>query len=112
MEHERKKLATELETYRQAIVRAVDEIQEMEIVLDRTTTLYMEALKERKQMINQWTQSISILQQRDTDIQNCLRVGFLYFFTFLLGMLKEIYIARYHHAGDRNVAGNWQGEEK
>lgn len=82
MEHERKKLATELETYRQAIVKAVDEIQEMEIVLDRTTTLHMEALKERKQMINQWTQSISILQQRDTDIQNCLRVGFLYFFFF------------------------------
>ncbi|XP_020285040.1 coiled-coil domain-containing protein 39 isoform X2 [Pseudomyrmex gracilis] len=73
LEHERQKFTTELETYRQTVVKAVDEIQEMEIVLDRTTKFHTEALKERKQMINQWTQSISILQQRDSDIQNCLK---------------------------------------
>lgn len=64
----------ELETYRKAIVKTVGEIQEMEIVLDRTAKLYMEALKERRQMINQWTQSVNVLRQRDNDIQNSLKV--------------------------------------
>lgn len=66
----------ELEIYRQAIVKAVGQVQEMEIVLDRTTKLYMEALKERRQMINQWTQSVNVLRQRDNDIQNTLKVCF------------------------------------
>jgi len=64
----------ELEIYRQAIVKSVGEVQEIEIVLDRTAKLYMEALKERRQMINQWTQSVNVLRQRDNDIQNSLRV--------------------------------------
>jgi len=64
----------ELETYRKAIVKTVGEVQEMEIVLDRTAKLYMEALKERRQMINQWTQSVNVLRQRDNDIQNSLKV--------------------------------------
>lgn len=74
MEQKRQKLNAELETYHQAIVKTVDEMQEMEIVLDRTAKLYTEALKERKQMINQWTQSVNVLRQRDNDIQNCLKV--------------------------------------
>lgn len=74
MEQQRQKLSTELEIYRQAIVKAVDETQELEIVLDRTAKLYTEALKERKQMINQWTQSVNVLRQRDNDIQSCLKV--------------------------------------
>lgn len=74
MEQNRQKLSTELETYRQAIIKTVGEVQEMEIVLDRTAKLYMEALKERRQMINQWTQSVNILRQRDNDIQNSLKV--------------------------------------
>ncbi|XP_014481215.1 PREDICTED: coiled-coil domain-containing protein 39 [Dinoponera quadriceps] len=73
LEQQRQKLGTELETYRQAIVKAVDEAQELELVLDRTAKLYMEALKERRQMINQWTQSVNVLRQRDNDIQNCLK---------------------------------------
>lgn len=64
----------ELEIYRQAIIKTISEIQEMEIVLDRTAKLYMEALKERRQMINQWTQSVNVLRQRDNDIQNSLKV--------------------------------------
>lgn len=74
MEQQRQKLSTELETYRQTIVKAVDEVQELEIVLDRTAKLYTEALKERKQMINQWTQSVNVLRQKDNDIQSCLKV--------------------------------------
>jgi len=74
LEQKRQKLSIELEIYRQAIVKSVGEVQEMEIVLDRTTKLYMEALKERRQMINQWTQSVNVLRQRDNDIQNSLRV--------------------------------------
>lgn len=75
MEQQRQKLSMELETYRQAIIRAVDETQELEIVLDRTTKLHMEALKERKQMINRWTQSVNVLRQRDNDVQDCLKVN-------------------------------------
>lgn len=74
LEQKRQKLSAELKTYRQAIVQAVDEAQEMGIVLDRTAKLYMEALKERRQMINQWSQSVNVLRQRDNDIQNCLKV--------------------------------------
>lgn len=74
LELKRQKLKVELETYRQAIVKIIDEVQEMEIVLDRTARLYAEALKERRQMINQWTQSVNVLRQRDNDIQNCLKV--------------------------------------
>jgi len=74
LEQKRQKLSIELEIYRQAIVKSVGEVQEMEIVLDRTAKLYMEALKERRQMINQWTQSVNLLRQRDNDIQNTLRV--------------------------------------
>ncbi|XP_071630319.1 coiled-coil domain-containing protein 39 isoform X2 [Temnothorax longispinosus] len=73
LEQKRQKLSMELETYRQAIVKNVGEVQEMEIVLDRTAKLYMEALKERRQMINQWTQSVNVLRQRDNDIQNSLK---------------------------------------
>lgn len=46
----------------------------MEIALDRTVKLYDEALKERRQMINQWTQSVAVLRQRDDNIQASLRV--------------------------------------
>jgi len=74
LEQKRQKLSIELEIYRQAIVKSVGEVQEMEIVLDRTAKLYMEALKERRQMINQWTQSVNVLRQRDNEIQNSLRV--------------------------------------
>lgn len=74
MEQKRQKFNMELEIYRQAIVKIVDETQEMEIVLNRTAKLYMETLQERRQMLNQWTQSVNVLQQRDNDIQNCLKV--------------------------------------
>ncbi|KAG7209572.1 hypothetical protein KM043_015649 [Ampulex compressa] len=73
MEQKRQKLSIELESYRQATIRTIDEVHEMEIILDRTTGLYTQALKERRQMISQWTQSVAILRQRDNDIQKCLR---------------------------------------
>ncbi|XP_018404795.1 PREDICTED: coiled-coil domain-containing protein 39-like isoform X2 [Cyphomyrmex costatus] len=73
LEQKRQKLSMELETYRQTIIKTIGEVREMEIVLDRTAKLYMEVLKERRQMINQWTQSVNILRQRDNDIQNSLR---------------------------------------
>ncbi|KYN19185.1 Coiled-coil domain-containing protein 39 [Trachymyrmex cornetzi] len=63
----------EFEIYRRTIIKTVGEVREMEIVLNRTAKLYMEALKERKQMINQWMQSVNILRQRDNNIQNGLR---------------------------------------
>jgi len=74
LELQRQKLNEEHGIYRQAVVKIVNEQQEMEITLDRTTKLYTEALKERRQMINQWTQSVNVLRQKDNDIQNCLKV--------------------------------------
>jgi hypothetical protein len=74
LELQRQKLNEEHGIYRQAVVKIVDEQQEMEITLDRTTKLYTEALEERRQMINQWTQSVNVLRQKDNDIQNCLKV--------------------------------------
>ncbi|KAL0099265.1 hypothetical protein PUN28_020085 [Cardiocondyla obscurior] len=73
LEQKRQKLSMEFESYRQAIIKTVGEVQEVEIVLDRTAKLYMEALNERKQMITQWTQSVNVLRQRNNDIQNSLK---------------------------------------
>ncbi|XP_046818112.1 coiled-coil domain-containing protein 39 [Vespa crabro] len=73
LEQKRQKLSIEAESYRQTIVKVVNEAQEMEIALDRTVKLYDEALKERRQMINQWTQSVAVLKQRDDNIQASLR---------------------------------------
>ncbi|XP_018363956.1 PREDICTED: coiled-coil domain-containing protein 39-like, partial [Trachymyrmex cornetzi] len=73
LEQKRRKLSMEFEIYRRTIIKTVGEVREMEIVLNRTAKLYMEALKERKQMINQWMQSVNILRQRDNNIQNGLR---------------------------------------
>lgn len=64
-------------------------IHEMEIVLDRTTKLYMEALKERRQMINQWTRQRSAT---DNDIQNSLKVYMTNFFQFLRRIQNQIYV--------------------
>lgn len=74
LEQKRQKLSIEAESYRQTIVKVVNEAQEMEIALDRTVKLYDEALKEQRQMINQWTQSVTVLRQRDDNIQASLRV--------------------------------------
>jgi len=74
LELQRQKLNAEHDIYRQAVVKIVDEQQEMEVTLDRTTKLYGEALEERRQMINQWTQSVNLLRQKDNDVQNCLKV--------------------------------------
>lgn len=74
LEQKRQKLSIEVESYRQTIVKVVNEAQEMEIALDRTVKLYDEALKEQRQMINQWTQSVTVLRQRDDNIQASLRV--------------------------------------
>ncbi|XP_043491944.1 coiled-coil domain-containing protein 39-like [Polistes fuscatus] len=73
LEQKRQKLSIEAESYQRAIVKAVNEAQEMEIALDRTIKLYDKALKERRQMINQWTQSVAMLRQRDDNIQARLR---------------------------------------
>ncbi|XP_070531225.1 coiled-coil domain-containing protein 39-like isoform X2 [Cardiocondyla obscurior] len=73
LEQKRQKLSMEFESYRQAIIKTVGEVQEVEIILDRAAKLYMEALNERKQMITQWTQSVNVLRQRNNDIQNSLK---------------------------------------
>ncbi|XP_051168042.1 coiled-coil domain-containing protein 39 [Leptopilina boulardi] len=68
-ELKRQKLGEELENYRNGIVKAVDKLNEIENSLDQTARMYVQALKERRQLINQWTQSVLILRQRDNSIQ-------------------------------------------
>ncbi|XP_043275463.1 coiled-coil domain-containing protein 39 [Venturia canescens] len=70
---EREKLTTELESHKLAFIRAVNEVTEMEIMLDRTAKLYVETLKEQFQLINCWKQSVTVLKQRDNGIQETLR---------------------------------------
>ena len=70
----RQKLREELEVYKSGIVKAVDKVNEMEIVLDQTAKMYVQALNERRQLINQWTQSALVLRQRDNAIEESRRV--------------------------------------
>ncbi|XP_076625195.1 coiled-coil domain-containing protein 39-like isoform X1 [Colletes latitarsis] len=73
LELRRQKLSTELQLYRDAIVKRNNEGREMEIILDRTTKLYEQVLTEYRQMFNQWKESVIMLQQRNDDIKNVLR---------------------------------------
>ncbi|XP_076676253.1 coiled-coil domain-containing protein 39-like [Andrena cerasifolii] len=72
-ELKRQKLNTELQTYREAIVKTSNEAREMEIVLDRTTKLYDQALTEYRQMFNQWKESVVMMQQKNEDIKRTLQ---------------------------------------
>lgn len=63
----------EVELYRSSMYRLLDEIYEMEIMLDRTAKFYVQALEERRQLIDRWTQSVEVLRQRDNGIQETLR---------------------------------------
>lgn len=63
-----------MQTYREAIVKTSNEAREMEIVLDRTTKLYDQALTEYRQMFNQWKESVVMMQQKNEDIKRVLQV--------------------------------------
>ncbi|XP_054016689.1 coiled-coil domain-containing protein 39-like isoform X2 [Hylaeus anthracinus] len=73
LELRRQKLSTELQTYQEAIIKRTNEAKEMEIILDRTSRLYDQALADYRQMFNQWKESVIMLQQRNNDIKNVLR---------------------------------------
>ncbi|XP_046426078.1 coiled-coil domain-containing protein 39 [Neodiprion fabricii] len=73
LELRRQKLQTQVECCRQTVVTAVNGVFEMENVMDRTARLYGDALKERQQLISQWTQSVLVLKQRDDEIHKALR---------------------------------------
>ncbi|XP_076281771.1 coiled-coil domain-containing protein 39 isoform X2 [Lasioglossum baleicum] len=73
MELKRQKLCKELQSYREAIINITNQGRETEIVLDRTTKLYNQALADYRQMFNQWKESVIMLQQRNDDIQCVLK---------------------------------------
>ncbi|XP_017790071.1 PREDICTED: coiled-coil domain-containing protein 39 isoform X1 [Habropoda laboriosa] len=73
LELKRQKLSKELQTYRDAIVKSTNETQELEIILNRTSTLYNQALTEYRQMFNQWKESVTMLQQRNDDIKKIIQ---------------------------------------
>lgn len=56
------------------MIKTSNEAQEMEIILNRTTTLYDQALAEYRQMFNQWKESVNILQQKNDDIKKIIQV--------------------------------------
>lgn len=56
------------------MIKTSNEAQEMEIILNRTTTLYDQALTEYRQMFNQWKESVNILQQKNDDIKKIIQV--------------------------------------
>lgn len=74
LELKRQKLQVQVDECRKTIMLAVNGVFEMENVLDKTARLYGSALKERQQLINQWTQSVVVLKQRDNEIHKALRV--------------------------------------
>ncbi|CAK9813485.1 Coiled-coil domain-containing protein 39 [Anthophora plagiata] len=73
LELKRQKLSKELQTYRDAVVKSTNEMQELEIILNRTTALYNQALTEYRQMFNQWKESVIMLQQRNDDIKKIIQ---------------------------------------
>ena len=91
----RQKLGEELEIYRTGIEKAVNKVGEMEVVLDQTAKMYVQALKERRQLIDQWTQSVLVLRQRDSNLEESRKVNnFLRFlrFSILLFFLIQIFL--------------------
>ena len=52
------------------VTKAANEINEMEIVFKNTTKLHSEVLAEHFDLIRQWTQSTTVLQSRDRDIED------------------------------------------
>ncbi|XP_015429686.1 PREDICTED: coiled-coil domain-containing protein 39 [Dufourea novaeangliae] len=73
LELRRQKLSKDLLLYREAIIKITNEGRETEIVLDRTSKLYDQALTDYQQMFNQWKESVIMLQQRNDDIQRVLK---------------------------------------
>ncbi|XP_058807541.1 coiled-coil domain-containing protein 39 [Phymastichus coffea] len=78
IELERQQLSEKAEIYRQTVIKSVGDIQELELTLERTTHLYSQAVKDRRQLMDQWTQSVNVLTQRDKAIYDALQeINFL-----------------------------------
>lgn len=63
-----------MQTYRDSIIKTTNEAREVEIILNRTSALYNQALIEYRQMFNQWKGSVIMLQQRNDDIKKVIQV--------------------------------------
>uniref|UniRef100_A0A0C9RH36 Coiled-coil domain-containing protein 39 n=1 Tax=Fopius arisanus TaxID=64838 RepID=A0A0C9RH36_9HYME len=73
LELKRQKLNLEMESVKSSVLQIMNEICEMEIILERTSNFYVQALEERGQLIERWSQSALVLRQRDTGIQETIR---------------------------------------
>ena len=51
--------------------------RQLELTLDRTARLYSQAVKDRRQLMDQWSQSVHVLTQRDKAIHHALQVSSL-----------------------------------
>ncbi|XP_063973949.1 coiled-coil domain-containing protein 39 [Diachasmimorpha longicaudata] len=73
LELKRQRLTLEMGSLKSSVLRTLNEICEMEIILERTANFYVEALEERGQLIERWSDSVRVLRHRDTGIQEILR---------------------------------------
>lgn len=51
--------------------------RKLELTLERTARMYSQAVKDRRQLMNQWSQSVNVLTQRDKSIYDALQVSLL-----------------------------------
>ncbi|KAJ8669687.1 hypothetical protein QAD02_000946 [Eretmocerus hayati] len=73
IEQERQMLSEKAEVYRQAVTRIVGDIHEMEMMLDRTAHLYSQGMRDRRHLMDQWSQSVQVLTQRDKSIYDTIQ---------------------------------------
>ncbi|XP_015113777.1 coiled-coil domain-containing protein 39 [Diachasma alloeum] len=73
LELKRQKLTLEMDSLKSSVLQTLNEICEMEIILERTANFYVQALEERGQLIERWSQSVLVLGHRDAGIQEILR---------------------------------------
>ncbi|XP_011504771.1 PREDICTED: coiled-coil domain-containing protein 39 [Ceratosolen solmsi marchali] len=71
-ELERQNLSRKAELFRQLVIKAVGDVHELESALDRTARLYNQGIKDRRQLMDQWSQSVNVLNQRDKSIYSAL----------------------------------------
>lgn len=75
-----------------------------ELSLDRTARLYNQAIKYRRQLMDQWSMSVHVLTQRDKAIYRSLQVRKTWF------TKQNFKLTFFHCLGDKRAEGNCERE--
>ncbi|XP_014212580.1 coiled-coil domain-containing protein 39-like [Copidosoma floridanum] len=70
IELERRSLSDKADTYRRTILKADSDVRELELVLSETARYYSQAVKDRRHLMDQWSQSVRALKQRGKAISD------------------------------------------